>query len=327
MTEEIFPQIYRIEIPLPKNPLKTLNSYYIRGKGRSLLIDTGFNQPECRAAMDEGLSELGVYMDTTDILITHVHGDHSGLVHYLAAPETRVFCDEYTSKAFRGNQDKMWDYFLNMMGEGGLKEATFSDHPGYKYKSEPVNNIHIVRDGDIIKVGDFSLQCISTPGHAPDHICLYAVDQKILFSGDHILGKITPNNTIWERPWTATRDLLQEYLQSLDKIAALDVKMALPAHREIINDCHGRIQELRNHHENRLNDILNILGNEKMYGAQVASQMKWNMRNRRWDDFPIAQKIFATGEALSHLHHLVCKKLLVKELHDGLVYYSQAKGE
>ena len=135
MIEEILPQLYRIEIPLPRNPLKALNSYYLRGSDRNLLIDTGFNQPECRAAMDEGLSELGVSMDTTDIMITHIHGDHSGLVHYLATPKTRVFCDAYTAKAFTLNLGEQWDHFLEMIHEGGLGEVSLNDHPGYKYGS------------------------------------------------------------------------------------------------------------------------------------------------------------------------------------------------
>lgn len=326
MIEEILPQLYRIEIPLPRNPLKALNSYYLRGSDRNLLIDTGFNQPECRAAMDEGLSELGVSMDSTDIMITHIHGDHSGLVHYLATPKTRVFCDAYTAMAFTLDQGEQWDHFLEMIHEGGLGEVSLNDHPGYKYGSDPVLNVQQIKDGDIITVGDFTLQCISTPGHAPDHICLYEPQQKILFTGDHILGKITPNNTIWESPSTVTRDLLQEYLDSLDKIDLLDVKLALPGHRELINDLHGRIQELRNHHEKRLQDVLNILGNKEMHGAQVASKMQWDIRNRTWEDFPTAQKIFAIGEALSHLTHLVYKKVLVKESRDGLVYYSRADG-
>ena len=61
-----------------------------------------------------------------------------------------------------------------------------------------------------------------------------------------------------------------------------------------------------------------------MNGVQVASKMKWNMGNRNWDEFPINQKMFATGEALAHLTHLVFNKKLVKELYDGVVYYSLA---
>ena len=43
MIECILPNIYRIEIPLPKNPLKALNSYLIKDPRRNLLVDTGFN--------------------------------------------------------------------------------------------------------------------------------------------------------------------------------------------------------------------------------------------------------------------------------------------
>ncbi len=324
MTDMILPDIYRIEIPLPHNPLKTLNSYFIKGTERNLLIDTGFNQPECRAAMDAGRQELGFSMDDTDIFVTHIHGDHSGLVQYLARPATRVFCDSYTAQAFSGTPSDYWNYFDQLLVQGGLAGITHADHPGYRYKSAAVENVHPVQDGDVINVGSYRLRCVSTPGHAPDHMCLYEAEQGILFSGDHILGTITPNNTLWEQPWTATRDLLQEYLDSLTKIEGLEIKITLPAHRAAIPDCNLRIRQLREHHQRRLEDILTILGDYKMYGAEVASQMKWDMRGRSWEEFSNAQKIFAAGEALSHLTHLVLQGVLVRELSGERVYYSLA---
>jgi hypothetical protein len=47
MAEEIFPNLFREEIPLPQNPLKAINSYVIKDAGRFLMIDTGMNRPEC----------------------------------------------------------------------------------------------------------------------------------------------------------------------------------------------------------------------------------------------------------------------------------------
>jgi len=325
MTEEILPDIYRIEIPLPNNPLRSLNSYFIRGTKRNLLIDTGFNQPECRTAMDAGRHELGISMDDTDIFVTHIHGDHSGLVHYLATPGTRVFCDSYTARVFTGVASDYWSYFDQLLIQSGLTGITHTDHPGYKYKSASVGNVHLVQDGDVIDVGRYCLRCVSTPGHAPNHMCLYEAWQGILFSGDHILGTVTPNNTLWDQPWTATRDLLQEYLDSLTKIERLDIKITLPAHRAIIRDCYRRIRQLREHHQRRLQDILNILGSGKAYGVEVASKMRWDMRGRSWEEFSSAQKIFATGEALSHLTHLVLQGVLVRELIKGRVYYKRAE--
>ena len=77
MTEKITDQIYRIGIPLPGNPLKELNSYFIRGEESDLLIDTGFRKEECRAALKAGLEELGADIERLDVLLTHLHSDHA----------------------------------------------------------------------------------------------------------------------------------------------------------------------------------------------------------------------------------------------------------
>jgi glyoxylase-like metal-dependent hydrolase (beta-lactamase superfamily II) len=56
--EQLLPYLYKIPVSLPGNPLKNLNSYVIKSGGRSLLIDTGFNMPECLADLRAGMSEL-----------------------------------------------------------------------------------------------------------------------------------------------------------------------------------------------------------------------------------------------------------------------------
>ena len=91
MTEQLYPNIYRLRIPLPKNPLKELNCYVIAGKERSLIIDTGFNRPECEEALLGGIAELGIALDRTDVLLTHRHSDHTGLARLLEERGARVF--------------------------------------------------------------------------------------------------------------------------------------------------------------------------------------------------------------------------------------------
>ena len=83
MAERIADGIYRLYIPLPNNPLKNLNSYLILGEDRNLLIDTGFQIPPCLEAMNAELQELSVDMNKTDIFLTHMHADHSGLASTL----------------------------------------------------------------------------------------------------------------------------------------------------------------------------------------------------------------------------------------------------
>ncbi len=327
MIEQLRRDLYRIEIPLPRNPLKALNSYFIKGNDRNLLVDTGFNQEECKKAMDQAIQELGFSMENTDIFLTHIHSDHTGLVGYLARPGTKIYAGEYTQKGLSGFSS-ITDYFAELIKQSGLLEMGVTDdvfmHPGYRFRTVAVSNIIAVDDDDLLQVGDFTLQCINTTGHAPDHICLYDKEQKILFSGDHILGGITPNNTIWGVPWTIDFDYLGEYFKSLDKIKELDIELTLPGHREPLSDCYMRIEELKIHHDHRLNSILDILGNQSMTGAQVASKMKWDINIKTWEQFPGPQKIFASGEALSHLTHLIFKGIVNKRLQDGIVYYQKS---
>ena len=89
MAEQLARDLWRLEIPLEGSPLKTLNSYFIRGE-RSLLIDTGFRWDSCRQAMERQLAELGADRDRMDIFVTHLHSDHVGLAPELIRPGCQI---------------------------------------------------------------------------------------------------------------------------------------------------------------------------------------------------------------------------------------------
>lgn len=327
MIEQVLPDIYKIEIPLPKNPLRATNAYFIRGEHRNLLVDNGFNCEESRTAMDAALQKLDVRMENTDLFITHLHSDHAGLTKHLATPATTVWMSEHDARIVAASRDSshwiMFNEFVHLSGlvAGGLEED-FTKHPGYKYASEVFTDFTMVQEGYTIKVGDYHFQCVETPGHTPGHMCLYDQNNKILLSGDHILGKITPNITLWK----PEEDVLGQYLDSLDKIAALDIDIVLPGHRYILTDCQGRIEQLKIHHRNRLEDVMTIIGQGRMSPAQVASKMRWDLSYKDWSDFPWGQKLFATGEAMSHLYHLAVTGELHLENRDGIVYFSTKIG-
>jgi glyoxylase-like metal-dependent hydrolase (beta-lactamase superfamily II) len=112
---------------------------------------------------------------------------------------------------------------------------------------------------------------------------------------------ITPNIQCWsdgENP-------LQNYLESLDKTYALDIDMVLPGHRRLFTDHRKRIDELKRHHRCRLDEVCSILeSGPPKHAYRVASEMTWDIRSDNWDEFPMAQKWFATGEAIAHLNYL-----------------------
>jgi glyoxylase-like metal-dependent hydrolase (beta-lactamase superfamily II) len=134
----------------------------------------------------------------------------------------------------------------------------------------------------------------------------------VLVAGDHILIDITPNIQCW----TDTDNPLKHYLASLDKVYDLEVELVLPGHRRLIDDHKKRIDELHEHHQRRLNEILEILDNQSMHAFDIAARMSWDINCETWDAFPVAQKWFATGEALSHLRYLEEAQKVVR-LEDG----------
>lgn len=306
MVEEILSNIYKIEVPLPGNPLKVLNSYLIKGKGRNLLIDTGFNQEECRKALFSGLSILGAALEETDIFITHLHADHCGLVSAVASEKSVVYCGEVDAERINWSlSPTFWSENLAFTGSYGFPlqdlNKAMQKHPGQKYSPDSEQVFNTVRENDVIEVGDYRFTCVETPGHTPGHICLYEPDSRILVSGDHILENITPNVTMFLK---GLSDPLGQYLKSLDKVDRMDISLVLPGHRRIMSDVRKRIAELKQHYENRLNEVLSVLNNGRMSAYQVASQITWDLTYNSWEQFPLEQKWFATGEAISHLEHL-----------------------
>jgi len=320
MCKEILPNLFRLKIPLPESPLKYLNSYVIRDAKRSMIIDTGLNRQECLDAMMAGLDKIGIDLEKSDIFITHLHADHFGLVAKLATASSDVYFSRPEKELMES-----WEGFETMIayaGKNGFPEnelrSALDKHPGAKYGSEWIPEMKVLDDGDAIHVGDYHLKCVATPGHTMGHICLYEPGKKILVAGDHILIDITPNIQCW----SDTQNPLKHYLSSLDKVAGLPVDLVLPGHRRIIEDHEARIAELKQHHALRLAEVLTILDKAPLNAFQVASRMTWDIKAKSWNHFPVAQRWFATGEAISHLRYLEEEGKLASTNRDKIKLYT-----
>ena len=327
MIEEILPNLYRNEIPLPRSPLKSVNSYVVNGGDRHLIIDTGFNREECRNEMQSGLQELGVDMKKADVFVTHLHADHIGLVDSFAAYNSKVYLNEKeTHYPLFHTNDLLgyWQKLLAVYVANGFPaedaRSSLENHPAHRYGLKRECHFSPVKDGDTIEIGDFHFRCISTPGHSPGHMCLYEPNKKILLAGDHILSDITPNIAYW----LEMDDPLSDYLKNLEKVDALDVRLTLPGHRQVVDDLHNRVMELQQHHRERLNEVLASLRDGKKTVYQIAPSITWDIPLKGWEEFPPVQKWFAFSETLAHVTFLEKKGNVRRHGPNDRIIYSIA---
>ncbi len=320
MLKEVYAGIYNNEIVLPNNPLKMLNCFIIKGDDRNIIIDTGFNRPECEEAFLQGIQELGLDMEKTDLFLTHLHSDHVGLAPLAQRLGARVYTGAKEAAMVRIiGTDEYWEFFYKLMKMYGLDEYGLSakDHPGYRFRPDGLIDCLPLQEGEQLKAGGYTFTVVDTPGHTLGHTGLYEEQHKLFFCGDHVLGNITPNIICWG----PEKDSLAIYLDSLKKLAGYDVKLLLTGHRELVRDHKARIDELLRHHEVRLAEAQAIISEQERPPCEVAARMTWDLKIDKWEDFPKAQKWFSSGEAMSHLEHLFHQGRADRREQDGVYYY------
>ncbi len=325
MATEILPSVFQIVVPLPDNPLREINSFVFVAEDRNLVVDTGMNRPECRAAMDEGLAEIGVDLEKTDFLATHLHADHCGLIPHLLKPGREASMGAVDAAAlgrkFSWSAESDMGRYLARSGFPAAElEASFRNHPASKWGSGSAVDYQPLVEGDRVEIGDYSLEVIDTPGHTFGHISLYDAQHRLFVAGDHVLGDITPNI----QAWSDEHDPLETFMQSLRKVAQLDVDLCLPGHRRLIRDFHGRVTELQEHHVERAQEAKDLLAERPRNAYDTAGAMRWSIRAKSWDDFPIMQRWFATGEAIAHLRYLEERGEIARQASGDEIVYEVA---
>lgn len=323
MYTHIEDNIYTIPVPLPNNPLRQLNSYVIKGEGRNLVIDTGFKLEECRKALCDGLEELGVDMNCTDIFLTHLHSDHSGLAAELATQSSKIYISradgELLTLSLTQGLGRVEEYRSYGFSEKELEN--FWENPSMKYRQESPFSFTYVADGDVLTYGGRRLEVIFTPGHTPGHVCLYDRANKVMFLGDHVLFNITPNITTW--PFF--EDPLGHYVHSLMDISIYDVRLPLPAHRGVNGTMAERVGTIIEHHGARIREMLDILTERPgLTPYDLSGMMTWRVHGKTnsWADFPLNQKWFAVGETAAHLDYLLKRGRVRREFDGRCWHYS-----
>jgi glyoxylase-like metal-dependent hydrolase (beta-lactamase superfamily II) len=162
-----------------------------------------------------------------------------------------------------------------------------------------------MQDGDTIAIGGHDWRCISGYGHAPEHIALYCEDTRVLISGDMLLPRISTNVSVYDAE--PESNPLKSFLDSIDKFLPLPADtLVLPSHGKPFRGLHERVRQLHEHHDERLQEVLEACGRAPQSAADVLPVLF----KRALD---LHQTTFAMGESIAHLHLLWFERKLRRE--------------
>ena len=307
-------------VPVPMlGPLRYVSVYVFALDGGGLgLIDTGWESDEGWTALTEGLTSIGGGIgDVRGVLITHLHFDHLGLAERVRRASGAWIAMHPADAAVVGSpvhRDPVASVaaevdFLVFLGADPDEAATDVGPPENLARfSRMAIPDRLLEHGDTAEFPGWRLRAVHTPGHTAGHLCFGEERTGLLFSGDHVLPRITPNiSTAHDGP----ADPLRHYLESLGAVGADEPAEVLPAHEWRFRGLSERTAAIAAHHEHRLTELLDAIRSYPHSTPwQLAGHLTWS---RPWEQYERRMRIFAVTETDAHLRLLASRGLVTTD--------------
>ncbi len=254
---------------------------YLIGRGDVAVIDPGPTMDEHLDAIE---AAIGPDEQINHIVITHTHTDHTAGVAKLVArtgartygfgphgpvpekdPLESISFDEYFTPEEKAKIDKEWAEMPDELKREG---------PDTDFRPDVV-----VAHGEFIVGDGWSLEGVHTPGHTSNHLCFGLSDdgdgQKVLFTGDHVMGWAT---SVISPP---DGDLF-DYLNSLDLLLERDDDRYWPTHGTAITDPKPFVRSFIEHRRGREQQIIAGLSGQAATIKDLVPGMYAEVDKRLW---------------------------------------------
>ncbi len=319
---EVHPGIFVVHLPLPMRPT-IVNVTLLHSDDEWALIDTGINTQDSLDTLAAALAAVGCSFDKLGkIICTHHHPDHYGAsqaLRELSAAKIHLHEREHAASQHWGPGALSEDTVMYFLRQGiPLQRFTYIPSPGEFWSKlyVPAAPDQFIDDGDIIRVGAFELEVITTPGHTPGHCVFYLRRHKLMIVGDHLLPKITPHVGVYPG---GPENPLANFLDSQRKVQGYDVELVLPAHGGVFTNHRHRAEQIIQHHQYRLQEMLDIVKRQPHTAYEVAS-LAWGFGI----DAALTMQLPATFEAIAHLEYMRALGTVVREEDADVTRYRAA---
>jgi len=212
------------------------------------MIDVGCGGPSCPGHLLEGLEQLGLDLqDLHTVVLSHAHPDHMGAMSWILEqinPRVLIHHLDVVSALNPANLVNTFDIPLSKRLWAAAEDPGpylqfdlfnfFGDCGCTMTGAREVEELH---EGQVLSLGDFSFEVIHTPGHSPGHVSFFERERGLLLAGD-LVGAVLA----WYNP---TSGGVIGYLDSLDKLEALEAEIILPAHGPVMEDPRQGIRKMR----------------------------------------------------------------------------------
>ncbi|MFV2178749.1 MBL fold metallo-hydrolase [Actinomadura sp. LOL_016] len=323
----VAPGVHRIPLELPIPSLHSVNAYVIEDPDGLVIVDSGFALPDTATRLKDALRTLGHGLDdVAQFLVTHAHWDHYSQALVLRkefGTRVRIGRGERPSiEAFglhRGPHFRQVGLLRRCGADALADEIAAQEAPQRDEEFPSVVPDAWLDDGERVALTGRGLDVFATPGHTRGHIVLRDAAAGLLFAGDHILPHISPSIGLEGEPEPKP---LRSYLDSLRLVRDMPDTVLLPAHGAVTPSTHVRIDQLLEHHAQRLDAAAEQVRGGHATAFAVASAIPWTRRRKALAELDAFSRMLAVLEIDAHLDVLVDQGVLDAHEEGGVRRYA-----